>query len=456
MNVIVICVDTLRWDYLGCYGKNKWIQTPLIDSYALKATRFNAAFCGSFPTVPMRVDAYTGDVNWPRYGWKGPDSEQKTLPAILRENEYYTALILDTRNNVGAGLHEFYDEYHLIDKPPTSTVKPEHIEFPFPRENVRQNGRGYARDMAWTAHYQYETDWFVARTMLRACKWLEENAERDSFFLWVDTFEPHEVWNAPGYYTEMYSSDYKGTDYSYPNYGHTDIYQPHEIQRLISRYAGEVTLTDRWVGHLLRQIEYMGLFEDTTVILTSDHGMYLGEHSRMGKHTVDYTDPWPLLDEVARVPLLVWSPWTEAPHITHALVQPADLMPSVLEICGISSEAPYGRSLLPILRGEAEDHWEHIFSSYFSWEGAGRIEYLRSQITVTTRNWSLVVGPPPYKAQLFDRRTDPDQKRDCAEAYSGVVEQLCSILADFMAERGAKQEYILAFTGNRASRKPKI
>jgi arylsulfatase A-like enzyme len=304
--------------------------------------------------------------------------------------------------------------------------------------------------MAWTAHYQYETDWFVARTMLKACEWLEENAERDSFFLWVDTFEPHEVWNAPIYYTEMYSPDYKGIDYSYPNYGYTDIYQPHEIQRLRVRYGGEVTLTDRWVGHLLRQIEYMGLFEDTTVILTSDHGMYLGEHNRMGKHTVDYTDPWPLLDEVARVPLLVWSPLAEAPNITDVLVQPADLMPTVLEICDIPSKAPYGRSWLPILRGEAEDHWDHIFSSYFSWEGEGKIGYLRSQITVTTRDWSLVVGPPPYEAQLFDRRIDHNQEHDRAGEYPEVVDQLCSILADFMAEQGAKPEYISAFTGDRA------
>jgi len=350
MNCIVICVDTLRWDYLRCYGRNKVIRTPMIDSYAMQATRFDAAFCGSFPTVPMRVDAYTGDVNWPRYGWKGPDPDQRTLPQILRQHGYHTALVLDTRNNVGVGLHEFYDEYHLIDKPPTNTVKPEDITFPFPPENVRQNGRGYANDMARTAHYRYETDWFVARTMLKASAWLEDNHKREKFFLWVDTFEPHELWRAPDYYTEMYSPAYQGIDYAYPNYGYRNLYQPHEIERLRARYAAEVTLTDRWVGHLLHQIEYMSLSENTVVILTSDHGMYLGEHDRMGKHTVDAADPWPLLDEVARVPLLIWSPWSEAPRTTNALVQCADLMPTILDLCGVPPEAPYGRSFLPVLK----------------------------------------------------------------------------------------------------------
>jgi len=393
----------------------------------------------------MRVDAYTGDVNWPRYGWKGPDPDQRTLPQILRQHGYHTALVLDTRNNVGVGLHEFYDEYHLIDKPPTNTVKPEDITFPFPPENVRQNGRGYANDMARTAHYRYETDWFVARTMLKASAWLEDNHKREKFFLWVDTFEPHELWRAPDYYTEMYSPAYQGIDYAYPNYGYRNLYQPHEIERLRARYAAEVTLTDRWVGHLLHQIEYMSLSENTVVILTSDHGMYLGEHDRMGKHTVDAADPWPLLDEVARVPLLIWSPWSEAPRTTNALVQCADLMPTILDLCGVPPEAPYGRSFLPVLKGRTEHHGEYVFSSCFSWEGPGRISFLRSLITVTTPAWSLVVGPPPHEPELYDRKMDPDQEHNCATEHPKVVTRLRRALAAFMAERGAHPEYVRTF-----------
>lgn len=446
MNVIVICLDTLRWDYVGCYGANETIRTPLIDSYAAGATRFDAAYCGSFPTVPMRVDAYTGDVNWPRYGWKGPDADQAILPQILRENSYYTALVLDTYNNVGAGLHKFYDEHELIEKPPTNTVKPEDIEFPVPRENLRQNGGGFAKDRARTAHYKHETDWFVARTMMTACEWLENSYKREKFFLWVDTFEIHEDWRAPDHYTRMYSPSYEGLDYSYPNYGYTDVYQPHELERLRARYAAEVTLTDRWVGHLLRQIEYLGLFENTVVLLISDHGMYLGEHRRMGKHTVNVKDPWPLFDEVARLPLLVWSPWSEAPPTTDALVQPADLMPTVLEICGIEPNAPCGRSFLPALRGQADPDRGYVFSSCCSWKGPGVIRFLGSLITVTTPKWTLSVGPPPHDPELYDRTTDPRQERDVAADHPHVVEHLQQALAEFMLGRGADPEYVRTFT----------
>lgn len=445
MNLIVICIDTLRWDYLGCYSRESAIRTPLIDAYASHATRFDAAFCGSFPTVPMRVDAYTGDVNWPRYGWKGPDADQRTLPQVLREHGYYTALVLDTWNNVSAGLHEYYDEHTLITKPPTNTVRPEDIQLPVPRENVRQGGEEYAHFLALFSHYQHETDWFGARTMLKACEWLEENHGREGFFLWVDTFEAHEPWMAPDHYTAMYSPTYQGLDYAFPNYGSIDIYEPREIARMRARYAGEVTLVDRWVGHLLRQIEYLKLFENSMVILTSDHGVAIGEHGRAGKHTVDAEDPWPLYEEVIRVPLLVWTPWSDVGGVSDALVQPADLVPTALDACGIAPDAPYGRSYLPVLRQETDQHAEHVFSSCFSWDGPGRIDYLRSLVTVTSEEWSLVVGPPPHQPELYDRSADPGQKDNCAAEHADTIEHLRNALLEFMLGRGADPEYARRF-----------
>ena len=444
-NIIVICIDTLRWDYLGCYGANDWIRTPLIDAYAASATRFDGAYCGSFPTVPIRVDCYTGDVNWPRYGWKGLDADQPALPALLRDQGYYAGLVLDTRNNIGAGLHEYYDEHHLIEAPASNTVHPEDIEFDFPRERVRQNGRGYASDKARTAHYERESDWFVARTMQRACDWLEDNLRRAPLFLWVDTFEPHELWEAPDHYTRLYSQGFEGNDYAYPNYGHTEQYAPGEMERLIARYAAEVTLTDRWVGHLLRHIDYLGLFENSLVVLMGDHGMYLGEHQRMGKHTVNADEVWPLHDEVARVPFLVWSPWPGAPTSTNALVQFADLMPTALEAAGVEVSAPYGRSWLPVARGEREDHWDHIFTSCHSWQGRGGIDYLRSLIAVTTPEWSLHLGPPPHEPELYDRCADPGHTRNLAGEHPDTVAALRQALADFMVDRGGSPEYARQF-----------
>ena len=444
MNVIVICLDTLRWDALGCY-RGDWVHTPVIDHYASRATRFDEARCGSFPTIPMRVDAYTGDVAWPRRGWVGIEPDRPRFPLMLRDAGYYTGLVLDTANNVGAKLHECYDEYHFIKKDVDDGVKPGDISVPVPAENLRQAAGGYRRDRCNWSHYRREEDWFVARTMMAACRWLSDNASRDRFFLWVDTFEIHEDWMPPAYYVDLYDKGYTGLDYSYPNYGYTDIYKPEELAHLRAGYAGEVTLTDRWVGHLLRQIDLMGLFENTCVVLTSDHGMYIGEHGRAGKHTVDPDDPWPLYDTVAKVPLLVWTPFGAAPAATSALVQSADIMPTVLDLCGVEPPAAVGKPWTPVLKGEATACHDAVFTSCHSGEGPGRIEYLPSHITVTAPRHTAVFGRPPHKPELYDRSTDPDQLHDIAPENPALVAELRSALVEFMRQQGASEPYVATY-----------
>ncbi|NCO94620.1 MAG: hypothetical protein COZ06_24340 [Armatimonadetes bacterium CG_4_10_14_3_um_filter_66_18] len=439
MNAIVLCLDTLRWDALGCY-RDDWVQTPNIDHYAQKATRLDAAYCASFPTVPMRVDAYTGAVNWPRYGWRGPDDDQPKLPQVLREAGYHTGLVLDTGNNVGAGLHKFYDEHYLITKEVDDGLKAEEIVVPVPLEHVRQQARQYKSQRAEWAHFKHETDWFVARTMLRASQWLEDNAHRDKWFLWVDTFEIHEDYMPPKYYVALYDPGYTGPDYTFPNYGYTDIYTPETLHHLRSCYAGEVTLTDRWVGHLLRQVELMGLFEDTCVILTSDHGMYLGEHNRCGKHTVNAADPWPIYDTVGRLPILAWTPFENQPQTLGALCQAADLMPTVLDLCGVDLPPTTGKSWAPALRGEPFAGHDRVYTTFHGHQGG-----MPSQITVTTPTHTALFGRRPHEPELYDRGADPDQLNNLAADRYDLVASLRADLVAFMEGQGADDEYIRAY-----------
>ena len=445
MNVIAICLDTLRWDHLGCYG-NERVSTPAIDAFARDATRFDAAYCASFPTIPMRTDAFTGNVNWPVYGWKPLGEDEVTITQCLNEAGYHTAFVHDTSNMAPAGFGRDFDEDIFIQPPEGWQANQDRVQLPVPRENMRQNAGGFIRDRARTMHCEHETDWFVARTMLAASRWLEDNYRRDRFFLWVDSFEIHEDWFAPDHYTEYYSPNYEGLDYSYPNYGYTDIYQRSELKRLQARYAAEVTLTDRWVGHLLRQIELTRLLDTTMIVIISDHGMYLGEHRRTGKHTVDPEDPWPIYDEVGRLPLLIRLPGKQRPRRSRALVQPADLMPTILDACGVPGPTTDGKSLLPVLRGRARKHADHVFTSCHSGKGEGRITYLPSCITVTSPRWTLVTGCEPWKPALHDRRDDPGQKRNVIRRHSRVAARMRDALIAFMRERGADEAYIEEFT----------
>lgn len=444
MNFIVICLDTLRWDALS-YNRRDWVKTPSIDSFAQKATIFDRAYCASFPTVPMRTDCFTGNVKWPIYGWKKLGDDEVTLQHYLREAGYNTAMVLDTSNMIGANLNRDYDEFHLIKKDVDDGVKPEDIKAPFPLEHARQGGRGFVRDMVNTSHYRHETDWFGARTMIKAGEWLEDNYKRDRFFLWVDSFEIHEVWRAPDYYTEIYGPNYRGIDYMYPNYGYTDMYLPEHVQRLRARYAAEVTLMDKWVGNLLRQIEDMRLLENTMVVLISDHGMYIGEHRRTGKHTVDRGDAWPIYEEVAHIPLLVWLPKGNMPKRIDALVQSADLMATILDLCGIEKPRIYGNSWLPLLEGKTLQNTEYIFTSCHSGPGPGRIEYLPSLITVTGPKWSLILGIEPFEAELYDLWADPHQSKNVIRHHLEEAKKMLLALKDFMYQQGASEDYVKGF-----------
>ena len=451
MNVIVITLDTLRQDFLGCYG-NKKVRTPSIDAFAAMATKFERAYCTSFPTVPMRTDCFTGNNNFPRYGWKPLGDEEVVLTEVLRDAGYYTGFVTDTTNMIPSNFPRGFHEVYPIKAPPENTAKPEDISFNgVPPEHYRQFGQQFMRQMAAMSHFEHESDWFVARTMSTASDWLEDNYQRDKFFLWVDTFEIHEVWHPPQHYVDQYSPNYDDIDYLFPNYGYTDIYEKKAyIDRLRARYAGEVTLTDRWVGYLLRQVEELGLLKNTMVVLVSDHGMYLGEHRRMGKHTVDYSDPWPLYEEVARIPLLVYLPKGRMKKRVHGLAQPADLMPTILDVCDVKGPEMYGKSWAPLMKGKRNKNWQYVFSSIYNWTGAGKIPIVSTRVTVTGRRWSYIAPErrpdgTEWPAELYDIIDDPGQKRNVMKRHPHIAAKMRKAFIEFMRESGAEDEYVAMY-----------
>ena len=289
-------------------------------------------------------------------------------------------------------------------------------------------------------------DWFAQRDVHTIYGPMNPSINHECGLL-VDGFDSSPVvmmaYN-PRYYVDLYDKGYDGLGYTYPNYGYTDIYKPEELHHLRACYAGEVTLVDRWLGQLLRQAELMGLLDNTSIVLTSDHGMYIGDHDRAGKHTVDPDDPWPLYDAVAKVPLLVRTPF-DAPKTIDALVQCADIMPTVLDLCDVAAPATVGKSWVPLLRGAAPACHEAVYTSCHSGDGPGRIDYLPSHITVNDERYTAVFGRPPHKPELYERATDPGQIYDVAEANEDVVATLRIGLVKFMRQQGAAEDYVRTY-----------
>ena len=190
MNVIWIVADTFRQDHLGAYGKAE-ISTPSLDALASKSMRFERHYAAGFPTMPTRADHATGRWTMSFMGWEPIPDEATTLAEMLARQGVHTAAMVDTPFYLRGGMNydkgfQTFSMYTGQEGSVTRLIEAHHHESRDARE-------------AW----RFEADRNVAQTVTRAMEWLQRHYKED-FFLYVDTWDPHEPWDAPSYYTEMY------------------------------------------------------------------------------------------------------------------------------------------------------------------------------------------------------------------------------------------------------------
>jgi len=391
MNVILIVSDTFRRDHLGCYG-NEWVHTPNLDRFAAESVVFDRAYAASFPTVPNRRDLLTGRFALTYSEWAPLPPEEVVLAEVMGAAGWTTMMVLDTPHIVAGGFNfqrgfkgwewirgQEHDAWRTSPRAPALPCAPEKLRLP--DGTVKQ----YLRNISAR---RSEADCFVARTMSHAMAWLEDNVGCQPFLLYVDTFDPHEPWDPPRWYVDLYDPGYEGEEVIYPRYAPCDFLSEAELRRVRALYAGEVTLVDAWVGRLLQRVDELGLREDTLLIFTTDHGFYHGEHGLMGKSLLsgDYYGSVPLYEEVARIPLMVRLPG-QAPGRRQAIVQPPDLMPTILDLAGTDiPPTVQGESLAPVLRGERDHHRALALTSPTIIHGTRALQFT----TITDGEWSLI------------------------------------------------------------------
>ena len=313
-------------------------------------------------------------------------------------------------------------------------------------------------EQAW----RYESDRNAPRTFMTAMRWLEKHYKED-FFLYVDTWDPHEPWDAPAYYTELYWPGYDG-ELVIPLYGNwNDVpgYEEEQVRKGHATYCGEITMVDTWLGYLLRSVENMGLMDNTAIIFTSDHGFYFGEHGGLfGKMSSDkhpdgtlrtYDEPdsmWsysPLYEELVHIPLLIYVPGM-APGAYKGLTSAVDMMPTVLDILGLEIPAfVQGRSLAPGMRDSSLSGREFVVSSIpFANPGdpvRSVDNFLRSLLdppatTITSGEWSLLYSPQEGISELYNLASDPSQQENVISENLDDAREIHQFLVKFMRQTG--------------------
>ncbi|MEM4461727.1 MAG: sulfatase [Candidatus Bathyarchaeia archaeon] len=475
-NIVLIVSDTFRYDLIHRRFQVKdgvVANLDRVERFSSDSIEFTRAYHASFPTVPNRADLLTGRYTFTYFDWAPLPRDWVTLPIILRKAGYTCMMIADTPHILKDGYNfdrgfdgwiwirgqenDRYKTSPLDVKLPCSPWKLRSVETTI--QHIRNN---YGR--------RYEEDWIPAKTALEAVRWLEENYNR-RFFLYVDFFDPHEPWDPPRWYVDMYDPGYEGEEVIYPAYGPCGYLTDKELTHIRAMYAGEATLVDRWVGFLLDKIEELGLLDDTTIIFTSDHGFYLGEHNLIGKSIImgGYHGLAPLYEEVAHIPLLIRFAdklGLDGGIKIDALVQTPDITATILELAGIEGKSYMdiqGESLLPIVRGERRVIRDIAVST------PSLIKGVRAglRVTITTDRWSLILAPregicveeaeitfivdgeprvlKPFgriDTELYDLRADPRQSVNVLSEEMDVAVDIHRRFIEFLSKLGSSIEVI--------------
>jgi arylsulfatase A-like enzyme len=359
MNVVLIVVDTLRRDHVSCYGYERK-TTPRIDELAANGVRYETAYSQSSWTTPATASLLTSRLP----NELGIRSTQAIVPEeavllgeMLEPYGYATGAVVS---------HKFCSERWNFDQGFAS----------FDDSNALGHRAVTAPDV---------TD--------RAVDFLDRNAGGEQpFFLWVHYFDPHLVFVEHEGHTFSPPTDYKGPVRPGLELAELNKLKLNEEGRdeLISHYDSEISFTDKHIGVLLDRLRALGEYDDTLVVLTSDHGESFREHGVLGHGSTLY-------NEVVNVPLIVKYP-SEHKH-PGGRTQPAallDVVPTVLEVAGVPAPVPLQGHVL----GRAPKR--RTIPSYTHRNGG-----LRSLCDV---RFKLIQRPVTGEEEMYNLARDPEER----------------------------------------------
>ena len=429
MNMVVICCDTFRADIVGEGKKLSHVKTPHLDQLAADGVVFDRCFAEGLPTIPFRRCVFTGIPSFPwRFGtaneglqpagggWHPIPHEQDALAERLHDAGVVTGLVADT--------------YHMFK--PTQNFTRGFLSWRFIRGQEQDGYRSgplsridlaaHVRDgdadpkkHAVIAQYllnmldrqEGEEHYLAAQVFRTASQWVEDNARNKPFFLWIDSFSPHELWDPPRQYADAYFFDPSVKDYIHHNALHLPDATDAEIERTKALYMGYVTFVDRWIGHLLETIDRLNLRDDTVVMFLSDHGTQLMDRGRFGKggnalHPFNTQINW-----IIRHP--------DGPRGRHSGIwtQNQDITPTILNLLSVEHEEMAGFNAWACATGRTAPARDHITTGW------------GTNFNVRDDRYSvhMDVGTKDPAPVVYDLHADADEERPLTDPPADVVAQ---------------------------------
>ncbi|MCP4644483.1 MAG: sulfatase [bacterium] len=328
MKAIMVMFDSLNRHMLPPYGCD-WVQAPNFKRLAERSVVFDRAYVGSMPCMPARRELHTGRYNFLHRGWGPLEPWDDSAPQILQENGVYTHMTTDHYHyweDGGCTYHPRYSsfEFHRGQEGDIWKAEVADPEIPEHAGQIRRadivNRKYMDRE---ELHSQY-------RTFENGLEFIRTNHDQDQWFLHIETFDPHEPYFSHQKYKDLYPHDYDGPLFDWPSY--TDVTESRaQVEHIRLENAALVSMCDAHLGKVLDMMDEYGLWDDTMLIVNTDHGFLLGEHEKWAKCWL------PFYEEVAHMPLFIWDPrCAKAGERRQALVQTIDLAPTLLDFFGVT------------------------------------------------------------------------------------------------------------------------
>ena len=334
-NIIVLTVDTLRADHTSMYGYHR-DTTPAINAFAKSAMVFDNAVVSRGSTRPSYASMLTGLYPYRHgiYNSQGVLSDKLvTLPRILKKAGYHTAAFVGNFVLVGelSGCGRGFDVYD------------DRIE---QRELNRPN---------------YERT--AAATLKATLEWLETKPS-EPFFLFTNFVDPHGPYMPPEKFRELYKSGKKLTLNEKQIFRYQRVGGSLNYHDYVDRYDGEIRYVDEALGELIEELKKRGLWDESLIIFTADHGESMGEHDVFFEHQ------YYIWEETVRVPLAIRLPRDPGgsdivtPGRRQGVCSPMDMMPTILSYLNVEFDKKIdGHNLLDAIYGR-EDTGRTMFLEF--------------------------------------------------------------------------------------------
>ena len=473
MRVIQVMFDTLCRRMLSCYGCG-WTHTPNFKRLAEHCATFDNAYVGSMPCMPARRELHTGRLNFLHRSWGPLEPFDDSQPEICKENGVYTHLATDHQHYWEDGAmtyHNRYSSYEFFRGQEGDLWKGEVAEPDVPEHH----GRFWRSDAVNRKYMPTEADQPQTKTFQAGLEFIETNKADDRWHLTIETFDPHEPFFTHAHYKALFPHRYEGPHFDWPEYKPADE-PPEAIEHCRYEYAALLAMCDANLGKVLDKMDEHKMWDDTMLIVHTDHGFLLGEHESWAKCWAPY------YNEVAHMPLFIWDPRSKVRgERRQALVQTIDIPPTLLDFFElpipddmqgfalgdvIATDTPVREAALfgqhgshvnctdgryVYMRGSARDDNEPLYNytlmpthmrRRFNPEELQGVElaepfsFTKGCQTLKVHNAGVwLFEKPRHRTMLFDLESDPEQKVPIDDRE--VERRMTSLLIDLMKQNDA-------------------